>query len=359
MKRQTNILGLCIAIVMWLLLLSGDLFARDFCPSNAHGFHLTVGDDTLVETTISEQNRKSGSVCELQNLSDGALKVTLFARKTFKEDIYGTSLEQFLESYLKVYRKTFSSDVAILDKKEVFLPMPGYQLIFRSDSMKCLIVLYSTVKGGLEYFVAFTFPVSGKDRYMPLVQDTIKGLSFTSQIPLVLSMNTTPLSFLDLNLVKIPYPKGWQVYSAENVEELKRSEVDDHLYSKLIINEEATYVFKSKYENEQLFTMTLAIIPKPLDLDRLYPDVRRQVNALFQRDYGPDYTDKSLGRIVIKERPYYNFTFETSKSDHHSVLYEFWFVNRGLIYVVKFKTPTALFQTLKRKMDEVIEQIEY
>lgn len=51
-RRQTNIVALCIAIEMLLLLLSGDLFVRDFCLSNAHGLRLTEGD-TLVETTIS------------------------------------------------------------------------------------------------------------------------------------------------------------------------------------------------------------------------------------------------------------------------------------------------------------------
>jgi hypothetical protein len=359
MKRKLNTVTVCIIWIVALFLLStSDLLAREFCLSNSHGFRLSA-EDTLVETTILELNKINGSVCELENIYNKSFLVTLFVHKTLKKSILGTSLDEFGESQLRMYKKTFGMDVELLDKKNVSEQAQGYLLTLRSCKMKNFIIHYATVNSGLEYTAVFTFPEQNKAKYEPLVRNTLKGLNFATPIQLIKSINTMSLAILKLDTIRIPYPKDWRVYSAQNIDELKKSEVDDHFYSELFLSNSVTHVFKSKYENEQLFTMTVYTIPKQLNLEQQYSDLRDHVNSLFQKDYGSNYLDKSLGKIVIKGRPYYSFIFETKKADDSAVMYQLFFVNKGITYILKFKSPAILFQALKPKMDEIIEKIEY
>ncbi|HVO65172.1 MAG TPA: hypothetical protein VMT12_01725 [Syntrophales bacterium] len=73
-RRITSAATFClVAPVVLFSAFSEGAWAREFCLSNAHGIRL-VADEGLVETPVSEQSRMSGSVCELENLSDGAFR---------------------------------------------------------------------------------------------------------------------------------------------------------------------------------------------------------------------------------------------------------------------------------------------
>ncbi len=347
-----------LVLIAILIILSETVYSKELCLSNDHGLRLIV-DDNLVETSISEENKLSGSICEIEDISDSVFKGTILVRKIFRKNMDEITLDKYSDEVLRMYKRGFSPDITMVEKKQIIKPINGYQMALYSNQMKSLIVHYATVNSGFEYNIAFTFPEDGRTKYIPVVQRILEGIKFIDDLSLFNRLLSMKLSLFKLDSVKIPYPENWRVFSSENISELKEWEFNDHLYSSLILNKEATYVFKSKYENEQLFTMTLTVIPKEIDIERLYPSVQQQINSLFVKDYGPKYLDKSKGKIVIKERTYYNFTFETTKAGDYSTLNKYWFSNKSFTYLIGFKTPTVWFSALKPKMDELIERIEY
>ncbi len=341
-----------------LILLSNPGYSKELCLSGDHGLRLIV-DDNLAETSISEENKLRGSICEIEDISDSAFKVTVLVRKIFRKNMDEITLNNYSDEVLRIYQKGFSPDITMIEKKQIIIPSRGYQITFYSNHTKSLLIHYATVNSGFEYNIGVTFPEDGRTKYISKVQRILEGVKFIDNPSLFNRLLSMDFSLLKLDSVKIPYPKDWRVFSSENISELKEWEFNDHLYSSLLLNKDATYVFKSKYENEQLFTMTLAIIPKEIDLETVYPNVKQQTNALYAKDYGSNYVDRSKGKTMIKERTYYNFMFETTASGNYSILYKYWFVNKGFTYLIGFKTPTVWFSALKQKMDELIERIEY
>ncbi len=328
------------------------------CLSNGHGFRLIVAE-SLAETSISQENKLGGSVCEIEDTSDPAFKVTILIRTIFRKNMDEITLDKYSEEVIRIYKKGFNSDITMIDKKKILIPSYGYQMTLHSKQMKSLLIHYATVNNGFEYNVVFTFPEDGKTQYVSKAQEIMKRLKFIDELSLLRKVINMEFLFLEIDSIKIPYPNDWQVFSSENINELKEWEFNDNLYSSLLLNKEATYVFKSKYENEQLFTMTLTVIHKEIDLERLYSIVQQQTNSLFVKNYGSNYVDKSKGKIVIKEKTYYNFMFETTKANDYSTLYKYFFANKGFTYLIGFKTPTVWFNALKPKMDELIDRIEY
>ena len=329
---------------------------KTFCLSNKHGIRL-IADGGLIETPVPEMDKQSGAVCELEDEVDSRFKITIFSHNKFSKNIDERSLDSFSDEVLKTIGKTLSPDTQIQDKKQVLLSSLGYQVLLYSPLKKYYLVYYATVRNGFEYKVIFTFPADRKAISISRAANILEGLMFSYPAVLVEKINNSGFSFLDINSVKIPYPQDWQVFSRENISELKKVEVVDNFYSKLLSGNDASYVFKSKYGNEQLFTMTIMLIPKKLDLEAMYPDMRRQTNSLFTKDYGAYYLDKSQGKIVVAGKAFYNFTFEATKPSNYFTLYQFWFVDKGSTYAVKFKVPSEHFSVLKEKMDDVIDNI--
>ena len=268
------------------------------------------------------------------------------------------TLDNFAEAGLGVFRKFLGQNTKVLEKAQLSLARPGYQITLQTEEPKLFIVLYATVSNSFEYNFLFSFPAKTKERSSK-VQAILEGIRFTNDMWFLKRINETGFSVLEVEGVKIPYPKGWKVFSADDIEELRRVEFNDHFYSKLFVNKEATHVFKSKYEKDQVFTMTLALITKHIELEEHYLGTRKLVNSLFAKDYGTNYIDKSQGKLLVRGRAYYNFAFETLEPNNYSTLYQFVFLHQGFTYMIKFKTPTSLFGVLQGTLDQIIDKIQY